>query len=565
MATQSWLTSGTYTWVLPANIDVTQPISVDLSGAGGGGPSELASGGTGKGGTGGKVTGTISIASLTPGVSLIQFRVGGKGGTQSGNTGGTGGSNSGGRGGNGNGGSGRGGCGGGGPTDVRFGAFALADRYAVAAGGGGAPAADNVNGGDGGAASGMAGGGGGGIGGGGGSPSAGGGGGTGAGNGVAGSLGTGGRGGDASTTPGWAGGGGGGGYYGGGGGGGSASKGADGSGAGGSNYTGGMLATPVSTRGAGSLQNVDGKAILTWASLPNAPTVTPGAAQFDVTLAESTQFTFSSPDVGDAISLADIRWRIGAGAWTTVSGLLPVTNFTDISGGAGTSFNYNFAANYFVSVVNQLVEFQARVYGQFGNAGPWSGSAYATPRNPPGAATLTTPVIDSNTPQVIWTTPTAMVNFEIKVTDAAGTTLLSDKTGTSSGTSWTTTANSYSYTSGTSYQIGVRYQAIVGIWSPWAMSGAVAANINAPLQPVCVTTPIEESASVYMTITNPAGDPHPPSHNDLYRASPDGTEIRIATNLGLNTTYTDWTVGFGLPYRYRVVAVTATGAFTSST
>jgi hypothetical protein len=174
---------------------------VDLLGAQGGGYT------TSVGGLGGRLLATIPV---TPG-EVLQINVGGRG-IQSATPRGGGGFNGGG---SSNEDTASQGFGGGGATDIRRGAFTLADRIAVAGGGGGAGYA-SVNGGSGGGTTGGAGPNGPHVGGGGGTPSAGGAAGAGAAGGAgAGSLGLGGKAGQGQYgIPG----GGGGGYYGGGGG-----------------------------------------------------------------------------------------------------------------------------------------------------------------------------------------------------------------------------------------------------------------------------------------------------------------------------------------------------------
>jgi Glycine rich protein len=204
-------TGAAQSWTVPEG--VTQA-TFDVFGAQGGTEPR----GNRSGGGGGKAHATIAV---TPGDTL-QVNVGGVGGTAAGGAGGAGGFNGGAAGGSAivesSG-------GGGGASDIRTGAFALADRIIVAGGGGGA---GGSNGGVGGAGGGIvggpgdpaAGGGPNGRGGLGGTASSGGEGGAGAGGGgpgETGSLGVGGRGGSVDFTGG--GGGGGGGYYGGGGGG----------------------------------------------------------------------------------------------------------------------------------------------------------------------------------------------------------------------------------------------------------------------------------------------------------------------------------------------------------
>jgi hypothetical protein len=202
-------TGAAETWTAPAG--VTQA-TFDLYGAQGSGIAYLS------GGRGGQVTATLPVI---PGATY-QILVGDQFGFNGGGIGGRGTS--------------QGGASGGGASDVRAGAFGLADRLLVAGGGGGsgggysAGGTDGIHGGDGGYPSGGAGQ----FGGGGGSQTAGGSGADGFVAGNAGSLGQGGNGGGSSDS-GNGGGGGGGGYYGGGGGG-SADVGEGGGGGGGSSY-----------------------------------------------------------------------------------------------------------------------------------------------------------------------------------------------------------------------------------------------------------------------------------------------------------------------------------------
>jgi hypothetical protein len=209
-------------WSVPAG--VTQASFVLYGAAGGAGSNGWGYvAGVVGGGTGAQVTGTLRV---TPG-TVLQVNVGQAGASSGASLGG------GGPGGD-------GGGGGGGASDVRDGAYTLADRLLVAGGGGGGGADGQVSGGAGGDADSPGGTGGsatgscfesmsGGVGGGAGTASKGGAGGAGsifsylcqgtdsqAGNGAAGGEGTGGAGG---LSPGWGGGGGGGGYFGGGGGG----------------------------------------------------------------------------------------------------------------------------------------------------------------------------------------------------------------------------------------------------------------------------------------------------------------------------------------------------------
>lgn len=577
MSSTTYDVAGTYLWTLPTNIDLTVPLTVELKGAGGGGPNQ----GGGTGGAGGRVLGTISLTGLTPGVSQFQINVGGKGGLRSSNNGGAGGFNGGAAGGTGGGGTGRGGYGGGGASDIRNGAFGLAQRLGVAAGGGGAASDGSNNGGQGGAATGQSGASssGGSVPPTGGTSSAGGTAGSGSSNGSAGTSGNGGKGGNAAISGCQGGGGGGGGLFGGGGGAGFASPtgsgptGLAGSGAGGSNYVGGLTSSSVNARGTGSPAVTDGVVVLTYNLKPNGPVMGAGG-NFDVAAALPVPFTHNDPEAGDVMSKADLQWRVGSGAWNTLSNL-------SVGGGQLTGSNpsyvYTFGASTFSAFVGQPVEIQVRTYDAQNAQGAWSDSVFYTPRNAPATPTVATDTgtIASKTPNAKVTFPASTVKYQIRVVNdvagAPGSTVYVD-TGTISavygaGTTQSIGLATFNYVNGTNYHIQARYQHDTNVWSAWGDSGALLASINAPLQPTMALTPVPESGSVIVAVTNPGGDPNAPVHNDIYRtdlSDPDADEIRIATGVSVNGSYTDFRVGFNRSYRYRAVAVTATNAQTFS-
>lgn len=332
--------------------------------------------GSGQGGTGATVQGTLAV---TPGETLV-VEVGGGGVNGGGAVIGPGGANGGGNGGGTSNSPGDNcGNGGGGASDVRQGGSGYANRVIVA-GAGGAGGRDG-NGGGGGALGGSGSNAFFGDFGSGGSQTAGGAAGT---FGVAGALGLGGGGcfNSGSTTPRAGGGGGGAGLYGGGGGGNDASTGANvGGGGGGSSYAGGCTSTS-STAGiaAGNTFQNPNDAFITITTVdtaPNAPTQTgPLNGGFaDVTNA-LLQWTFSDPDAGDSQSLADVRYRVaGTTDWITVSAAV------------GTVGAYRLTG----LVIGLDYEWQVRTYDQQGTVGVWTGSWFFTPKAHP-VALPTSPV-----------------------------------------------------------------------------------------------------------------------------------------------------------------------------
>lgn len=143
---------------------------------------------------------------------------------------------------------------------------------------------------------------------------------------------------------------------------------------------------------------------------PNAPTLTgpTNNAVVDRALTQRFSWTFSDPDSGDSQSKFDLQYRIGAGAWTTVSGTTP-NNF------------YDFAPS---SLAAGTYEWQVRTYDAQGVVGPWSASSFVTLANAPAAPAITAPVngatIGAQTGTIAWSAP-AQTSYQVrKVADNAG-------------------------------------------------------------------------------------------------------------------------------------------------
>lgn len=557
-------TGGLQSWTVPANLGGGK-VTLELVGAGC--PADPSSGTFSKGG---RVVGDLVVA---PG-DILYFYVGSSGVQNGGNPAYFGG---GGR--AGDYGKGRGaqaGYSGGGATTVYKNGTALANRVAVAGGAGGASAwwttTDGgiiypANGGNGGGTTGQAGS----IGtqvaaAGGGTQTAGGARGNGSLGGGDGGSGNGGYGGPVNDGNYAAGGGGGGGYFGGGGGASAHFLGNQpGGGGGGSSYVGGLTGAITNTQGYfGATSN--GKLVVTYEQTPNAPTISFPYSNwnFDYTTAIPVTWAFSDPDPGDVQAKADVQWRVGSGAWTTIANAV-----------VGTGNTYTFAANTFAAYSGQQVELQVRTSDATGY-GPWSASTFFSVwPTPPSFVFSATPVITSNTPPVAGARSDAgpMSAYRCRVLNdvagAPGSTVLADSQLVTlpnpKPTDISFFAPNYAYVNGTSYHIQVLIDYPLWVDSAWTDSGALVANVNAPLQPTLVLTAFESTASVEVAITNPGSDPHQPSFNRLYRTdTTTGVEVLIQDNLAINATYVDYNCGFNRPYRYRVEAVTAGNAVTSS-
>lgn len=553
-------TPGTYTWLIPANLDVNTPVTVTLLGAGGGGV---------KGGTGEELVVTLDLSGLTPGVDTVTIKIGGKGGTAKGRNKGAGGVNGGGAGGNAS--SGTSGSGGGGYTAIIVGGVV----QALAAGGGGTSAFNVADGGAGGTDTGQAGLDGntgtrpGNSGGHGGTSSAGGVGGTSyspvSNDGADGSSLQGGHGCNGALSGLFAGGGGGGGWFGGGGGGGSVNLGFSGGGAGGSGKVGPLATLVTQTRGGGAAARTNGSLTIDFNAIPNAPEMSAGG-NYDFNNDLNIDFNFSDPDSGDTLLSADVQWQVGGGGWAETDGVT-LTTLSD------NRYRWVFTGGT-VAIDGAVVEFQVRTTDSHGAVGLWSDSVFWTARDTPVNATITAPTttIDSHDPVLSWNVPVAPYRYQVGIWDAAGTTLLVAYTkvlGDGTTTSFDTDLpeqGTFVYVNGTHYQLGVRWQQYDGVWSDWALTGSLDTEIDPPLAPTLALTVDLTNAKVSGAISNPGSDPHPPVHNDVYRTDVlTGEEIRIFTGVAIDGSFEDWTPGFNRDYSYIARAVTPSGASAAST
>lgn len=448
------------------------------------------------------------------------------------------------------------GGGGGGASDVRQGGSALGDRKIVAGGGGGAGqgGSDGGVGGAGGGTSGTAGH----------TPNAGAGGTASAGGaagsgGSAGGSGVGGNGGgnsDSRPNNPSGGGGAGGGYFGGGGGGGGDGIGGGGGG-GGSGYVGGVTTTTLTA----DVKTGDGQVKITVANVaPNTPTLTDpiNAKVIDKDISNRFSWIFSDPNSTDTQSAYDLRYRIGAGAWTDLSATT-ADQFRDIAGATFTADDY---------------EWQVRTTDDLGLVGAYSAGGFFTAATKPATPSITDPTTDqvltAATYQVVWTSPTH-TSYQLRtVADAAG----SPDTGTvytDSGevVSAADTAVAAFNTNSRFEHIQVRVKAD-GLWSDWA-SKRVEVDYATPTVPTLVATEVGSTVSVAVTNPPPTTEPAV-TGNDVYvrvkagglqdlQRTVDDDGIRIAANIGENATHIDRSPASGVIYEYRIKAYGNNGTF----
>lgn len=433
------------------------------------------------------------------------------------------------------------GGGGGGASDVRLGGQALSDRVIVAGGGGGR--------GGGGAPGGGGGFGGGAVGG------------TG-GNGTGGGFGNSGG----TQTSGYAlgqgspavygglfgGGGGGGGLWGGRGATGSAVAG--GGGGGGSGYMSsvlyGALAYNNMRVGAGLVN------IFAENTVPLAPTLTTPTNNGSIISAEANTFswTFNDADIGDAQTRADFRFKkSGDAVWTTTLNA------------ATTAPSYTLPAAAWM--VGSVYEWQVSTYDKAPAQSPWSISRFVKTIEFVTQPVITSPAAGSDqffTPvSLAWTLPAGFTQDAYRVQRTAnGTGALYYDSGQVTSTSQSAQVPLDAAVGRTDW-LSVQFL-YDGKWSAWA-TVSIVVQFSPPMVPLMVLSQVAGQPAVVVAITNPLGSDGSANTlvTDLYRTSPDGGRVRIATNLPNNSEFTDLLPTAGINI-YTAVAFAANGSSTDS-
>lgn len=291
---------------------------------------------------------------------------------------------------------------------------------------------------------------------------------------------------------------------------------------------------------------------------PNAPTLNApvGGVTVDRGSMQRFSWTFSDPDPGDSQSAFDLQYRVGTGAWTTVTQSTPNT-FYDAPGGTFAAATY---------------EWQVRTYDALGLVSPWSASAFFVAIDAPAGPTITNPTngatISTNTGSVTWSQSTQDGYQVRKVADNAGaadtTTVYFD-----SGQVVDATTRTLALT----FPVNNRFEHIQvrtqtgGIWSPYS---SVRVNVSYTPPATPTLTLLTNSTLGRITVTpshpTPSGGQPTVSSVNVHRrlASDTSVGIRIAKDQAASVPYVDATPASGVDYAYRVEAVGSNGTSTFS-
>lgn len=277
---------------------------------------------------------------------------------------------------------------------------------------------------------------------------------------------------------------------------------------------------------------------------PNAPS---GLSPNGANQASDAAVVFSwvhNPIDTTAQAAYELRYRVGAGAWTTLSGTTASTQSVTLA-----------VATY---------EWQVRTKGQHPDWSPWSASASVTVITRPGVA-IVQPGNEWEQPvlPVEWTFTQAQAlpqsAWEVQLLDQLSV-VLETLTGSGAATAATLTTR---LVDGGSYTVRAR-AATGGIWSQWITQAFDVAFVP-PAVPVVTGGWDENTGSVTLTLSAGVLVPEPPATVSilLERSVDDGDswEVVLSTDPGV-TVSDSQSLSFGTTL-YRATAVAASGAATS--
>lgn len=270
---------------------------------------------------------------------------------------------------------------------------------------------------------------------------------------------------------------------------------------------------------------------------PNPPTSLTPTTVFDATAAKTFGWQHNPVD-STAQTAYELRYRIGAAAWTTTGKVASSTSSRTLA--AGTLTNGN------------TYEWQVRTWGQYATESAWSASATVRTSAVPVAG-ITTPAsgatVTTSSVTPVWT------YYDAEGSTQSGWAVTLYQAGTpvwtrSGSDAATSTAVDYRLANATTYLLGVKVRDGDGVWSS-EVTRSFGVSYAPPTTPEVSVSWSESTGSATVTVTNPATGVAVVS-NDITR---DG--VKIAT-IPPNGTYVDRIPPLGVPVAYVVTAWTAT-------
>lgn len=297
---------------------------------------------------------------------------------------------------------------------------------------------------------------------------------------------------------------------------------------------------------------------ITLNSPPNAPILTQHA-NFDATMAQTFQWTFSDPNQGDSQSAFQLQ-IVDVGTGQTV---------VDTGKVAGTSQSYTLPAGTLQN--GKQYQWRVTTWDQQNAQSPWS--SYST------FETAAAPSVSITSPAAGGTVATSSVTAQWSYSDPAGNqqatyqVILQDANNVilwDSGQQTDSQGNARALTVGYTLANNTTYKLVVNVTNAKGIQATSATvtfstSFTPPAVPTVTATP--QNGFIRLAVTNPTPSGSQPTvaYNDIYRREAgDSTWTRIATGLPNNGTYDDYAVASGKQYQYKVTAVGNNGTSSDS-
>jgi hypothetical protein len=284
---------------------------------------------------------------------------------------------------------------------------------------------------------------------------------------------------------------------------------------------------------------------------PTAPTnLSPsGGVSKDRALVQRLSWQHNDSD-GDPQAQFDLQWRLqGATTWNTVS-QVTTNQYWDAPGG---------------TFPRGTIEWQVRTYDQAGLSSPYSALATFYAGDKPANPTITSPTDGSTVsvanPTVQWSS-VGQTDFHLKVKDTANV-LLWESIRISTNKAETV---QYDLQNGTSYKIELAIKNADGLWSDFVAVN-ISVSFTPPAKAIVTTSKDDSRGSITIAIDNPTPSGTEPtvSYNSVFRRKQgESTFIRIATNIAVDSTFTDYTPQSATNYEYKVRTWGDNGTYSDS-
>lgn len=243
----------------------------------------------------------------------------------------------------------------------------------------------------------------------------------------------------------------------------------------------------------------------------------------------------------------DLMYSVDSGStWTTVT---------------QTTVNqyYDVPANTFIY---GNVVWKVRTYDPSGLSGAYSAQATFFAGNKPAIATITAPTgtVAISRPTVTWSS-IGQTSYQIQAINSLSVVVYDTSEVVSTNLAQTI---NYDLANNSTYTIQIRIKNSDGLWSDYTTSSIIV-SYTAPVIPILTVNPQIGYINITSVNATPTGSQPTVNFNDIYRRNFGTTTwSRIATNIIINSTYSDYAVSSGQVYEYKLTALGTNGTMVDS-